>query len=102
VCGTTALGSSEILASVAYPTPYKPISHPLFSSGRLTSVSLCTLHLMVTHFDATLGMGGWLDLTQQGLSPCKKYKTSWRSSDKNYQIIDMLYLPYLSNLKLKY
>jgi len=23
-------------------------------------------------------MGGWLDLTQQGLSPCKKYKTSWR------------------------
>jgi len=33
---------------------------------------------MVTHFDATLGMGGWLDLTQQGLSPCKKYKTSWR------------------------
>ncbi|MBA7473569.1 hypothetical protein ES707_08909 [subsurface metagenome] len=25
-------------------------------------------------------MGGWLDLTQQGLSPCKKYKTSWRSS----------------------
>jgi len=29
---------------------------------------------MVTHFDATLGMGGWLDLTQQGLSPCKKYK----------------------------
>ncbi len=38
------------------------------------SVSLCTLHLMVTHFDATLGMGGWLDLTQQGLSPCKKYR----------------------------
>jgi hypothetical protein len=34
---------------------------------------------MVTHFDATLGMGGWLDLTQQGLSPCKKYKISWRS-----------------------
>ena len=33
---------------------------------------------MVTHFDATLGMGGWLDLTQQGLSPCKTYKTSWR------------------------
>jgi len=29
---------------------------------------------MVTHFDATLGMGGWLDLTQQGLSPCKKYR----------------------------
>jgi len=29
---------------------------------------------MVTHFDATLGMGGWLDLTQQGLSPSKKYR----------------------------
>jgi len=28
--------------------------------------------------NATLSMGGWLDLTQQGLSPCKKYKTSWR------------------------
>jgi len=25
------------------------------------------------------GMGGWLDLTQQGLSPCKKYRASWRS-----------------------
>jgi len=22
-------------------------------------------------------MGGWLDLTQQGLSPCKKYRASW-------------------------
>jgi len=29
---------------------------------------------MVTHFNATRGMGGWLDLTQQGLSPCKKYR----------------------------
>jgi len=29
---------------------------------------------MVTHFNATLGMGGWLDLAQQGLSPCKKYR----------------------------
>jgi len=37
-------------------------------------VSLCTLHLVVTNFDATLSMGGWLDLTQQGLSPCKKYR----------------------------
>jgi hypothetical protein len=53
---------------------------------------------MVTHFDATLGMGGWLDLTQQGLSPCKKYKTSWRSSAKSYRIIDLTHLPYLSNL----
>ena len=54
---------------------------------------------MVTHFDATLGTGGWLDLTQQGLSPCKKYKTSWRSSAKSYRIIDLAYLPiYLSRL----
>jgi len=57
---------------------------------------------MVTHFDATLGMGGWLDLTQQGLSPCKKYKTSWRSSAKSYRIIDLAHLPCLSNLKVKY
>jgi len=54
---------------------------------------------MVTHFNATLGMGGWLDLTQQGLSPCKKYKTSWRSSAKSYRIIDLAHLPDLSNLK---
>jgi len=57
------------------------------------SVSLCTLHLMVTHFDATLGMGGWLDLTQQGLSPCKKYRASWRSSAKRYRIIDLAQRP---------
>jgi len=40
-------------------------------------------------------MGGWLDLTQQGLSPCKKYKTSWRSSAKSYRIIDLAHLHYL-------
>jgi len=44
---------------------------------------------MVTHFDATLGMGGWLDLTQQGLSPCKKYKTSWCSHAKIYRNIGL-------------
>jgi len=44
---------------------------------------------MVTHFDARLGMGGWLDLTQQGLSPCKRYRASWRSSTKNYRIMDL-------------
>jgi len=54
-------------------------------------------------FNATLGMGGWwLDLTQQGLSPCKTYKTSWRSSAKSYRIIELTPLPYLSNLKAKY
>jgi len=47
---------------------------------------------MVTHFDATLGMGGWLDLTQQGLSPCKKYRASWRSIAKSYQIIELVHL----------
>jgi len=35
-----------------------------------------------------LGLGGWLDLTQQGLSPCKKYRASWRSSCKSYRIIE--------------
>jgi len=57
---------------------------------------------MVTHFDATLCMGGWLDLAQQGLSPCKKYRASWRSSAKSYRIIELAQLPYLSNLKVKY
>jgi len=42
-----------------------------------------TGHLMVTHFDARLSMGGWLDLTQQVLSPCKKYRASLRSSAKS-------------------
>ena len=46
------------------------------------------LHLMVTHFDATLGMGGWLDLTQQGLSPCKKYRASWRSLVIRFSFLD--------------
>jgi hypothetical protein len=50
-------------------------------------------------FDATLGIGGWLDLTQQGLSPCKKYKASWRSSAKNYRIIDLVYLYLMSNVE---
>jgi hypothetical protein len=55
---------------------------------------------MVTHFDATLGMGGWLDLTQQGLPPCKKYRASWRSSAKSYRIIDLVHFPYLSKKNL--
>jgi len=57
---------------------------------------------MVTHFDATLGMGGWLDLTQQGLSPCKRYRASWRSSAKSYRIIELARLSCLFNLKVKY
>jgi len=48
------------------------------------------------------GMGGWLDLTQQALSPCKKYKTSWRSPARSYRIIDLVHLPYLSISKVKY
>jgi hypothetical protein len=43
--------------------------------------SLCTLQLTCSAFTssvavATLGMSGWLDLTQQGLSPCKKRQAS--------------------------
>ncbi len=34
-------------------------------------VSLCTLRVAVTSFHATLGMGGWLSLTQPGLPPGK-------------------------------
>jgi hypothetical protein len=48
---------------------------------------------MVTHFNATLGMGGWLDLTQQGLSPCKTYKTSWRSSAKVTELLTWYTFP---------
>ena len=56
---------------------------------------------MVTHL-MQHGMGGWLDLTQQGLSPCKTYKTSWRSSAKSYRIINLANLSNLFNLKVKY
>jgi len=38
------------------------------------SLLICTLHLAVTSFGATLDMDVWLGLTQQGLSPCKKYQ----------------------------
>ncbi len=44
--------------------------------------SLCTLRLVCSqHFscsaaDATLDTGGWLDLTGQGLSPCKVHQAS--------------------------
>jgi len=54
---------------------------------------------MVTHFDATPSMSGWLDLTQQGLSTGKKYRSSWRSFAKSYRIFELAPLPYFSNLK---
>ena len=42
--------------------------------------ALCTLHLcrsVSTSFtDATRGTGGWVDLTWQGLAPCKKRQAS--------------------------
>ena len=38
--------------------------------------SLCTLRVTVARFHATLGRGGWLILTPQGLSPCKKRQAS--------------------------
>jgi len=47
---------------------------------------------MVTHFNATFGMGGWLDLAQQGLSPCKKYRASWRSSAKSFRVVELVQL----------
>ena len=43
--------------------------------------TLCTLHLIrsvssTSSTDATLGTGGWLNLTWQGLAPCKKRQAS--------------------------
>jgi hypothetical protein len=37
-------------------------------------ISLCTLRLIVTSFNATLGMDGWLNLVQPGLSPSEKHQ----------------------------
>jgi len=57
----------------------------LFPAVRFAFVIPVLLARQMFPFNATLGMGGWwLDLTQQGLSPCKKYKTSWRSSAKGH------------------
>jgi len=55
-------------------------------------------------FDTTLGTGGWLDLTQQGLLPCKTYKTSWRSFAKRYRIIELSWhtIPVIHSLQKKY
>lgn len=36
--------------------------------------SLCTPRLTVAGFDATLGTGGWLNLTRWGLTPHKKHQ----------------------------
>jgi len=33
---------------------------------------------------ATLGAGGWLGLTRQGLPPCKKRQVSWRTTASSY------------------
>jgi len=49
-------------------------------------VSLCTLQLTCSAFTsavavATLGTSGWLGLTRQGLSPCKKMPSlAWRTN----------------------
>ena len=90
-CGTTALGSSEILASVKDTLVLPSL---LFLAERFAFVPpvqqsgkcfLCRLGILSAPSSICYGypfqcngMGGWLDLTQQGLSPCKKYKTSWR------------------------
>jgi len=67
-CGTTALGSSEILASV------KDKLVIVFFAIPCSEVCISMQY----------GMRGWLDLTLQGLSPCKKYRASWRSSAKGH------------------
>jgi len=38
--------------------------------------------LSASSIAATLGMNGWLDLTQQGLSSCKKRQASWRTNGR--------------------
>ena len=70
------------------------LARQMFPLQATYSVSPFLLFVMVTHFDTTLGMGGWLDLTQQGLSPCKKYKTSWRSYAESYRIIGLVQLSF--------
>jgi len=44
--------------------------------GSLCTLQLCRLYIFTSFTVATLGMSGWLNLTQQGLSPCKKRQAS--------------------------
>jgi len=50
------------------------------------SVSLCTLHLMVTHFDATLGRGSWgYTLPNRDFHPVRDIKLLGASFTESYQ-----------------
>jgi hypothetical protein len=43
------------------------------------------VRIIISTTDATLGMGGWLSLTQSGLSPDKKCQAySWRTKARDF------------------
>src|SRR3990170_1295394 len=44
--------------------------------------SAVSFGLVTSSTTATLGTGGWLGLTRQGLPPCKKRQASWRTTDR--------------------
>ena len=49
--------------------------------------------------DATLDMGGWLDLTQQGLSPCKTHQASPGALTIRFSVAQVLWY---KNLNFRY
>jgi len=58
------------------PLPEKPPT-VLYASGMDAQTEI---RIIISSTDATLGMGGWLSLTQSGLSPDKKRQAySWRT-----------------------
>jgi len=46
--------------------------------------SAVSFGLVTSSTTATLGAGGWLGLTRQGLPPCKKRQVSWRTTASSY------------------
>ena len=54
-------------------SPLRPLWFPVYASA-------VSFGYKTSSTSATLGTGGWLGLTRQGLTPCKKRQASWRTT----------------------
>jgi len=71
------LGNEAVSRLQGVRSPLRPIWFPVYASA----VSFGSLTSSTT---ATLGTGGWLDLTRQDLPSCKKRQASWRTTASSY------------------
>jgi hypothetical protein len=67
------LGNEAVSRLQGLRSPLRPMWFPVYASA----VSFGSLTSSTT---ATLGTGGWLSFTRQGLPPCKKRQASWRTT----------------------